>query len=45
MQNEEGIEMLGSKKMNYEFLLLVRDKKTKIYIWLHQNIKLSAGKL
>ena len=29
MQNEEGIEMLGAKKMNYQFLLLVRDKNYK----------------
>lgn len=24
---EEGVDMLGSKKMNYDFLMLVRDKK------------------
>lgn len=37
MQNEEGIEMLGSKKMNYEFLLLVRDKKYKEALILGKN--------
>ena len=37
MQNEEGTEILGSKKMNYEFLLLVRDKKYKEALLLGKN--------
>ena len=27
MDEENGTEMLGAKKLNYEFLMLVRDKK------------------
>jgi hypothetical protein len=27
MDAEDGTDILGSKKLNYDFLLLVRDKK------------------
>lgn len=44
MDAEDGTDILGSKKLNYDFLMLVRDKKYPEALMLGQKSKCNVTK-